>query len=124
MKHPFHHLDSKRLDRASHLLIDATREAVSDAGVNDTIVERPVFLSLGTTLGGMLSGEQFHQEVLSKGFQRARLSLLTDYPAHYQAINLLKEFGLRGDFRVFSNACASGTAAIGSCLPILAVGRV
>ena len=108
-----YNLDGNKLDRASHLLIQAAREAISDAGIGDIIREIPALISLGTTLGGMLSGQRFHEEVLKKGLERARLSLLSDYLAHCQAINLFREFGFRGDFLVFSDACASGTNAIG-----------
>jgi 3-oxoacyl-[acyl-carrier-protein] synthase II len=65
----------------------------------------------------------FHKEVLVKGLNRARLSLLSDYMAHNQAINLLREFKLRGDFRMFSNACASGTNAIGQAFRSLQSGH-
>ncbi len=112
-----------RLDRASHLLIQAAREALAEADIIDTIKDMPLFLSLGTTLGGMFSGEMFHKEVLAKGLERARLSLLTDYMAHCQAINLLREFELRGDFRTFSNACASGTNAVGHAFRSLQSGE-
>ena len=109
---PLRLLEVKRLDRASLLLIGAAREALSDAGL-DSGINAAVLLSVGTTLGGMLSGEAFHKEVIAKGLDRGRLSLVADYLAHNQAINLFKEFRLRGDFNVFSNACASGTNAIG-----------
>ena len=106
-------LKGKRLDRASHLLIHTTREALADANIIDVVKDTPILLSVGTTLGGMLSGEIFHKEVIKRGINRARLSHVVDYLAHYQAINLFKELELKGDFLVFSNACASGTDAIG-----------
>ncbi|TLD41722.1 MAG: 3-oxoacyl-[acyl-carrier-protein] synthase, KASII [Candidatus Jettenia ecosi] len=113
-----------RLDRASHLLIHAVREALSETE-NDypAYKNREILLSVGTTLGGMLSGEMYHREVIQKGLKRARLSLVTDYLAHYQAINVLKEFELAGDFTVFSNACASGTNAIGHAFNSLRYGE-
>jgi 3-oxoacyl-[acyl-carrier-protein] synthase II len=107
-------LKETRLDRASHLLIHAVAESLSDAGMMDNIKDKTVLLSIGTTLGGMLSGEAFHREVMEKGLKMARLSLVSDYLAHNQAINTFKEFELKGDFLVFSNACASGTNAIGN----------
>lgn len=110
---PFRVLKEKRLDRASHLLICAVREALSSAGIIHDLREMQVLLSLGTTLGGMISGEAFHIEALEKGPGRARLSLLSDYLADSQSINLFKEFELKGDFLVFSNACASGANGIG-----------
>jgi 3-oxoacyl-[acyl-carrier-protein] synthase II len=107
------HLNQKRLDRASHLLIHTAREALSDAHIIDEVKDIPILLSVGTTLGGMLSGEVFHKEVIDKGLDKARLSLISDYYAHCQAINLFQELELRGDFLVFSNACASGANAVG-----------
>ncbi|MGR3309452.1 MAG: beta-ketoacyl-[acyl-carrier-protein] synthase family protein [Candidatus Brocadiales bacterium] len=105
-------LKKTRLDRASHLLIHATREALLEANIIHHAKNIDTLLSLGTTLGGMLSGESFHKEVLQKGIEKVRLSLLTDYLANCQAINLFREFELKGDFIVFSNACASGTNAV------------
>lgn len=105
-------LKKTNLDRASHLLIHATREALLEADIIQHIKDTDILLSLGTTLGGMLSGESFHKEVLQKGFEKSRLSLLSDYLADCQAINLFREFELKGDFFVFSNACASGTNAV------------
>lgn len=110
---PIYHLKEKRLDLASYLLIHTAREALSDANINTAIKDVPVILSLGTTLGGMLSGEIFHKEVIERGLSRARISHVFDYLAHYQAINLFKELELKGDYFILSNACASGTDAIG-----------
>lgn len=106
-------LKKTRLDRASYLVIHAIRCALTEANIFNNIKKQSVLLSLGTTLGGMLSGEAFHKEVIEKGLKMARLSLLSDYLAHSQAINIFKEFGLKGDFLVFSDACASGASAIG-----------
>jgi 3-oxoacyl-[acyl-carrier-protein] synthase II len=106
-------LKKVRLDRASLLLIHAVRQALVQAGVDGSIQNEDVLVSLGTTLGGMLSGEAFHREVIQRGLERARVSLTSDYLAHYQPVNVMREFNLRGDTVSFSNACASGTNAIG-----------
>ncbi|MEN8264673.1 MAG: beta-ketoacyl-[acyl-carrier-protein] synthase family protein [Nitrospirota bacterium] len=110
------HLDrlkNKRLDRASLLLIHAVREALSKADIINSINDEDIILSLGTTLGGMLSGQMFHQEAVKKGIDKARVSLVSDYLAHYQPVNIFREFDLRGDTIMFSDACASGANAIG-----------
>ena len=106
-------LRAARLDRASRLLIHTVREALSDAGILNLQNETDVLLSLGTTLGGMLSGQAFHREALRKGLRRARLSLTVDYLAHHQPAHLFREFQMQGDSMIFSNACASGTNAVG-----------
>jgi len=108
-----YNLRAARLDRASHLLIHTIREALTDAGALDGIIGTDVLLSLGTTLGGMLSGEAFHREVIKKGIHKASLSSVLDYLAHYQAVNIFREFRLVGDYTIFSDACASGTNAVG-----------
>ncbi|WP_420263824.1 beta-ketoacyl-[acyl-carrier-protein] synthase family protein [Candidatus Magnetominusculus dajiuhuensis] len=118
---PVSRLRAGRLDRASHLLICAVREALGVAGLTRPGID--VFLSLGTTLGGMLSGEAFHREVIEKGISRARISKTLDYLAHYQAVNLFKEFALTGDYTVFSDACASSANAIGHAFGLIASGR-
>lgn len=118
-----HNLRKSRLDRASHLLIHSTREAVSDAGIHNDMKNKDVLLSLGTTLGGMISGEMFHREVIHKGLKRARMSFTLDYLAQYQAVNLFKEFELRGDTIILSNACASGTNALGHAFHLIRGGE-
>jgi len=115
-------LSNKRIDRASHLLIKATQEAFEEAKIDESIKKQNVFLSIGTTLGGMLSGEKFHKQVVEKGIKRAKVSYVFDYLAHYQAINLLKEFQISGDFDVLTNACASGTNSIGNAFNYLRYG--
>jgi len=115
-KTTFNNLKDQRFDRSTHLLVHTAREALLESGAADIIKERQAFLSLGTSLGGMLSGELFHREAITKGLSRARLSLVSDYLAHKQAVNLMREFEIKGDFIVFSNACASGANAIGHAL--------
>ena len=110
---PVRNVKRTRLDRASLLLLQTVRDAITDAGIEGSLGSTPVLLSLGTTLGGMLSGQAFHREVLRKGLRRARLSLTLDYLAHHQPMHLFGELGLQGDSMVFSNACASGANAIG-----------
>jgi 3-oxoacyl-[acyl-carrier-protein] synthase II len=95
------------------MLIHTVRQALVQAVAAETIQGEDVLVSLGTTLGGMLSGQAFHEEVIQKGLSRARVSLIADYLAHYQPVNIIREFGLRGDTVSFSNACASGTNAVG-----------
>ncbi len=106
-------LRKTRLDRASLFLIHTVREALTDAKIINSVKGNSVLISLGTTLGGMLSGQLFHTDVIKNGLDRARVSLVSDYLAHYQPTNLFREFELNGDSMLFSNACASGTNAIG-----------
>ena len=103
-------LKPSRLDRATKLLLTSIDEAVAEAGrLNHLPSNTPVIL--GTTLGGMLSGEAYHRNIVSG--KKAKPSLLLDYLAHYQAIHIAEEYGLDSAAFTISNACASGTNAIG-----------
>ncbi|MFQ5585675.1 MAG: beta-ketoacyl-[acyl-carrier-protein] synthase family protein [Thermodesulfobacteriota bacterium] len=110
-KKGFKRLRADRLDRSTLLLCAAFEEALSASGLNG-ISER-CLVSLGTTLGGMLSGMAYHREGLKRGFDHARPGLIVDYLAHNQAANLLTEYGLKGESLTFSDACASSSNAIG-----------
>ncbi len=109
---PLKRLRRSRLDRSSFMLLAAFDEALAMAGLDE--INDPLYMALGTTLGGMLSGQRYHGMGIEKGFDKAKGSLLTDYLAHSQGANLMEEYGLKGQVRTFSDACASGTNAIGS----------
>jgi len=102
---------ARRLDRSSLLLLAAFEEAILSAGL-----ERPqdnCLLSLGTTLGGMISGMRYHRQVIELGFEKARPGLIVDYLAHNQAENLMREFDFQAEAYTFSDACASSSNSIG-----------
>jgi 3-oxoacyl-[acyl-carrier-protein] synthase II len=103
-----------RLDRASNLLHHTLFEALEESGLSDTAWgSSPPIVALGTTLGGMTSGERYHEAYVRKGPSLARPSYLVDHLAHCQSLHLMAEFSIPGTPRVFSNACASGANAIG-----------
>lgn len=115
---------ASRLDRASHLLYHATAEALDESGVRAAEWNTaPSAVALGTTLGGMASGEQFHRVYVRSGPSRTRPSRVVDHLAHMQPLHLLEEFSLGGVPRVFSNACASGANAVGYAFGLIRAGR-
>lgn len=103
-------LKGRRLDRATLLLLAAFEEARLASGLQFEGTE--ALVSLGTTLGGMISGARYHAGIL-KGAGRARPSLLLDYLAHYQAAHLKEEYSIEGAAATFSDACASSANSIG-----------
>ncbi len=103
-----------RLDRASNLLYHALAEALEESGLsNAEWRSSPPIVALGTTLGGMTSGERYHEAYVRKGPSLARPSCLMDHLAHCQPLHLMEELSIPGAPRVFSNACASGANAVG-----------
>jgi 3-oxoacyl-[acyl-carrier-protein] synthase II len=121
---PWRRFRPSRADRASNLLYHAVAEALKDSGLTpaDWSPSRSV-IALGTTLGGMTSGERYHQTYLERGPSRARASLVVDHLAHYQPLHLMEEFSLPGIPHVFSNACASGANAVGHGFRALRAGQ-
>jgi len=116
-------LRSSRLGRASKLLLTAFSDALAYAGLKKNLKIETI-LVLGTTLGGMISGEKFYHNWLIKGFKKAKPSYLLDYLAHYQGAHIVQEFGMNAEVIVISNACASGTNAIGYAFDRIRTGDV
>jgi len=114
-------LRPSRLDRATKLLLTAADEAVLEAGLKEGLPQ-DTSLILGTTLGGMFSGEIYHHSRIYG--KKGRPSLILDYLAHCQGAHLAEEYGLNGRQFTISNACASGTNAIGFAYNEIRSGRV
>lgn len=104
-------LKKRRLDRATLLLLTAFEEAREASGLSFDGIE--ALVSLGTTLGGMISGVRYHTDYVKKGRMLSRPSMLTDYLAHFQAAHLKEEYGIEGEAATFSDACASSSNSIG-----------
>jgi len=109
---------SPYLDRCHRLAVDAAREALIDSGVPEGRGER-IAISLGTSLGGARSGQQFHDQWIRSGLRSANTALLRHYPLHSVADHLASTFGLFGPRSVQSNACAAGAVAIAYAVELL-----
>ena len=110
-----------RLDRAGKMLLLAANEAWQQAGwkpVND------VPLVLGTTAGGMSLGEDyFRQAVQSPGRHRRQPTRAIHYQPQVQARMVLDALGFNGPITIISNACASGSNAIGHAWNLVRCGQ-
>jgi 3-oxoacyl-[acyl-carrier-protein] synthase II len=117
----FEKKDLRRMDRASQLTLVAAEQAVKEAGLNFSI-EDPVRcgVMLGTTLGGMISGEKYHRLA---HHHRQRVSLLLDFPVHAAADRLAIGYNLQGPAMIFSTACASGAHSIGYGFDLISRGK-
>jgi 3-oxoacyl-[acyl-carrier-protein] synthase II len=111
---PWKRFRASRADRASNMLYYAATEALRESGLpaGDWGPSRAI-VALGTTLGGMTSGERYHARYVRNGPARTRPSSVVDHLAHLQPLHLLEELALPGLPRIFSNACASGANAVG-----------
>ncbi|MBP2265549.1 3-oxoacyl-[acyl-carrier-protein] synthase II [Pseudarthrobacter sp. PvP004] len=108
------------VDRCHRLASAAATEALTHAGANQAPVDRTrIALSLGTSLGGARSGEEFHRQWIQDGLRKANTGLLRQYPLHSVADHLASEFQLFGPRSVQSNACAAGAVAIAYGIELL-----
>jgi 3-oxoacyl-[acyl-carrier-protein] synthase II len=110
-----------RLDRASTMLLWTAFEAWQQAGWD---LADNVPLVLGTTSGGMSLGEDyFRQAVQSPSRHRRQATRALYYQSQVQARLVLDALGFDGPITIISNACASGSNAIGHAYEILRSGQ-
>src|SRR5450759_223041 len=109
---------SRRLHRASHMMIQALKEIVA---------QEPQFMPdltvIGTTSGGMSYGERYYRSLLQAGDLRHSATWIANYPAQKPVIDAQETFGISSPCQVIANACASGTNAIGHAFECVRSGR-
>lgn len=107
----------KDMDRCGKLGVMAAREAVENAKLKiENFNPYRIGISLGTSLGGMLSGEEFHNQWIKDGIEKADETLLFKYPIHTPCDNITRDLKIKGPKMIISNACAAGTNSIGFAL--------
>jgi 3-oxoacyl-[acyl-carrier-protein] synthase II len=111
-------LRAKRLHRASHMMIQALKEVVTQAQQFE-----PELTVIGTTSGGMSYGEHYYRSLRQSGNLRHAPTWIANYPAQKPVIDAQEAFGISAPCQVIANACASGTNAIGHAFECVRSGR-
>src|SRR2546429_1623834 len=109
---------AQRLHRASHMMIEGLREALTQEPQF-----KPELTVIGTTSGGMSYGEDYYRSLKQGGNLRHSPTWIANYPAQKPVIDALEAFGIAAPCEVVSNACASGTNAIGHAFDCVRSGR-
>jgi 3-oxoacyl-[acyl-carrier-protein] synthase II len=109
---------TRRMHRASHMMIAATREAVSQAPGF-----APELAVIGTTSGGMSFGELFFKSFLGGAGGKKRAAWLANYSPQKQVLDAFDAAGVSAPCRIIANACASGTNAIGHAFDMVRAGK-
>src|SRR6266480_2788298 len=99
---------AQRLHRASHMMISALGEALAQSPQI-----KPELTIVGTTSGGMSYGEDYFRALNRHGSLRHSPTWIANYPAQKPVIDAQETLGISAPCQVISNACASGTNAIG-----------
>jgi 3-oxoacyl-[acyl-carrier-protein] synthase II len=114
---------ARRMDRCTHLLLAAAREAERDSGLDVPAVGERAGTAIGTALGGVASFEQTVQQLQSRGPARlspfAIVQTLPNLAAGWVSI----ELGTRGPLLAESTACAASNMAIGDAVDAVRLGR-
>src|SRR6266436_3592200 len=109
---------SRRLHRASYMMIQALKEVVSLEPQFE-----PELTVVGTTSGGMSYGEHYYRSLRQAGDLRRAPTWIANYPAQKPVIDAQEAFGISAPYQVIANACASGTNAIGHAFECVRSGR-
>src|SRR6058998_1004679 len=109
---------SRRLHRASHMMIQALTEVVTQEPHF-----KPELTVIGTTSGGMSHGEHYYRSLRQAGDLRHAATWIANYPAQKPVIDAQQFFGISSPCQVIANACASGTNAIGHAFECVRLGR-
>ena len=114
---------ARRMDRCSHLVVAAARQAETDAGLDAAAIGERAGVAIGSALGGVASFEQTVLQVTQRGPARANpfsiVQTLPNLPAGWVSI----ELGTRGPLLAQSTACAASNMALGDGLDAIRLGR-
>ena len=105
------------LERSSLMMIQATRDAVRMAG---PIV--PEIVVIATSSGAMTNGERFYRALLEGKTRRGAAQAVANYMPQKPVLDAQETAGWRAPCQIISNACASGTNAIGHAFHLVRAG--
>ncbi len=110
--------DPEDFNRAARMMLSAIREAR---------LAHPEFVPelavIGTTSGGMLLGEKFFRAAAAQVYPRNAARWVRSYVPQAPVLDALQSEGWAAPCRMLSNACASGTNAIGHAFSLVRSGR-
>jgi len=117
-------LERRRRSRSDRIGLRAAAEALADAGLLDTAVDRArvgVFLGAGTA--DLLRNEAFYRTWITKGLARTRRSDLWNHFPNTPVDVIAEAFGFEGPRACVVAACSSSTIAIGRGVEAIRSGR-
>src|SRR5205809_189614 len=109
---------SGRLHRASHMMIEALQEVITQQPQFE-----PELTVIGATSGGMSYGERYYRSLQQAGDLWRAPTWIANYPAQKPVLDAQAAFGISTPCEVIANACASGTNAIGHAFECVRSGR-
>jgi len=115
--------DARRVDRFTHLIVAAARQAEADSGLDISKEADRVGASIATGIGGLKSFQECYDTLITKGPDRvnpfAIPSIIPNLGAGWVSI----ELGTRGPLMSECTACAASNMAIGDATDAIRLGR-
>ncbi len=109
---------ARQWSRASQMMLLAVAEALRTAPGF-----QPDITVIGTTSGGMTAGEDFYRAARDGRIPARHARRIRGYVPQQPALDATAPFGFNAPIRTLSNACASGTNAIGHAFQLVRSGR-
>jgi 3-oxoacyl-[acyl-carrier-protein] synthase II len=115
--------DARRVDRFTHLIVAAARQAETDSGIEIAKEADRIGASIATGIGGIDSFQDAYYTLLNKGPDRVNPfsipSIIPNLGAGWVSI----ELGTRGPLMSECTACAASNMAIGDATDAIRLGR-
>jgi 3-oxoacyl-[acyl-carrier-protein] synthase II len=115
--------DARRVDRFTHLIIAAARQAEADSGIEIAKEADRIGASVATGIGGIRSFQDCYDTLINRGPDRvnpfAIPSIIPNLGAGWVSI----ELGTRGPLMSECTACAASNMAIGDATDAIRLGR-
>lgn len=116
--------EADRRERAHTYLVQACREALSAAGIEETVpVPARASLVLGSSLAAQASAPLFWASYLAEGPGGAAYEHLRSYDLEPRIASLCATLGIQGEALLVSNACAAGASALALAGDLIRLGR-
>ena len=112
--------DARRMPRSAQFSIAATRQAVQDAGLPETMPEpERSGVVFGTAIAGIAQFDIGVQTLRAKGYRRVNPFIMPSGIPNLSAFLISKEFRCLGPNITITTACATGTQAIGEAFELI-----
>jgi 3-oxoacyl-[acyl-carrier-protein] synthase II len=114
---------ARRMDRFTHLILAAARQAVSDSGIEIEKEADRTGAAIATGIGGLRSFQECHDQLLERGPDRVNPFSIPAIIPNLGAGWVSIELGTRGPLLSECTACAASNMAIGDGTDAIRLGR-
>jgi len=115
--------NARRMDRFTHLVLAAARQAEADSGIDIASEADRVGASIATGIGGLRSFQECYDTLITRGPDRVNPFAIPAIIPNLGAGWVSIELGTRGPLGSQCTACAASNMAIGDGLDSIRLGR-